>query len=300
MIAFGVVTPSLDQGRFLCRAVESVMAQAGDFAVDHLVMDGGSTDGSVDILRAAGERYAGLPGRTFGWRSGPDGGQYAAVAEGFGRVGGDILCWLNADDVYMPWAFAVAAEIFSRHPEVQWLTSVHPMTFDQDDACVGVDVRWGYGARAFRRGMHLPGMGHYARYFIQQDCTFWRRSLWEKAGGRFDDTLDLAADFELWCRFFDHAELFAVAAPLAAYRVHPAQKTALAGAYEAEAMGVLRRRGFAVCGPVESLVRRRVFPVLSAVGLAGLLPLAGCAERAGVFKHAGRDGGWRLTRRLVF
>lgn len=299
MITFGVVTPSFNQVRFLDRAIDSVMGQQGGFGVNHLVMDGGSDDGSVDALRRAAERHAGVPGRAFSWHSGPDGGQYAAVQEGFSRVGGDILCWLNADDAYMPWAFAVVADIFARHPEVEWLTSVYPMTFDENGACIGTDVRWGYGAESFRRGMNLPGLDHYARYFIQQDCTFWRRSLWEKAGARLETGLDLAADFELWDRFFDHAQLCTVASPLAAYRVHPAQKTARAGAYEDEAARVLRRGGHRPCGPVETGLRRRVVPVLAAMGLAPALARIGLAERVTAFKHGGRNGGWEPTSRYI-
>ncbi|WP_243544288.1 glycosyltransferase [Pseudodesulfovibrio tunisiensis] len=300
MITFGVVTPSFNQAGFLSQAVASVMDQEGPFAVNHLVMDGGSDDGSLAILKRAEEQYAGSADRRFGWHSGPDSGQYAAVEEGFRRVGGDVLCWLNADDVYMPWAFSVAAEIFSRYPEVEWLTSVYPMTFDQSGASVGVDVRWGYGAESFRRGMNLPGMDHYARYFIQQDCTFWRRSLWEKAGARFDPSLDMAADFELWARFFEHAQLHVVASPLAAYRVHPAQKTARSGAYEAEAAQVLRERGWRVCGPVETRIRRRVVPVLAAMGLSPMLAFFGLAEQVSAFKHGGRDSNWQRTLRYIF
>ena len=299
MITFGVVTPSYNQVRFLGQAIDSVMSQQGNFRVDHLVMDGGSDDGSVNVLRLAGERYANMPARAFSFCSGPDGGQYAAVQEGFSRVTGDILCWLNADDVYMPWAFAVVADIFLRHPEVEWLTSVYPMTLDEQGASIGVDVRWGFSAASFRRGMNLPGLDHYARHFIQQDCTFWRRSLWEKAGARLDTNLDLAADFELWSRFFDHASLCTVASPLAAYRAHPAQKTARAGAYEDEAAQVLRRNGHQPCGPLESALRRRVVPALAALGLAPALARFGLAERVTAFKHGGRARGWEQTSRYI-
>ena len=123
-----------------------------------------------------------------------------------------MLCWLNSDDVYMPWTFAVVADILEKNSQVAWITSVYPMTIDEQGASVGVDVRWGYTRESFRKWLNLPEGGHYARYFIQQDCTFWRRSLWEKAGERFDNSLQLAADHELWLRFFDHAQLYAVAA----------------------------------------------------------------------------------------
>lgn len=299
MISFGVVTPSFNQARFLPAAMASVLAQQGDFSVDYRVMDGGSTDGSTDHLRRAEAECAGDPHRAFAWQSGPDAGQYAALQEGFAQVNGEVLCWLNSDDLYLPWAFSVVAEIFARHPEVEWLTSAHPMTFDEHGQALGVDVRWGYTAGSFRRWLNLPGGGHYARYFIQQDCTFWRRSLWEKAGGSFDTSLKLAADYELWLRFFEHAELYTVASPLAGYRLHPEQKTAQAGAYEAEAEQVMRRNGLTPCGQLASLVRRRAAPVLAALGLAPALARFGLADRVRTFKHAGRGRGWSLTERYI-
>ena len=143
MISFGVVSPSFNQCRYLPQAVESVMAQRGNFTIDYLVMDGGSTDRSVDYLRETEKRFRNLPGVRFSWESAPDRGQYAAVQEGFSRIKGNVLCRLNSDDVYMPWTFAVVADILEKNPRVAWITSVYPMTIDEQGASVGVDVRWG-------------------------------------------------------------------------------------------------------------------------------------------------------------
>lgn len=303
MITIGLVTPSLDQGAYLGQALDSVLGQhmpPGAAAVDYLVLDGGSADGSREILAAAGERARALDWLRFGWESRPDGGQYAAVNEGFGRVSGEVLGWLNADDLYMPWALATVAEVFERFPEVRWLTSVSPMTADEGGRIVGCDARWGFSARSFLAGANLPGQGWPARWHIQQDCTFWRRELWEEAGGRLDEGLGLAADFELWARFFARAELYALATPLAAYRVHPGQKTADQAAYDAEARGVLARAGGRPPGKVERWLKRNVAAPLSAwPGARAMLTACGLMERVKVIKHTGRGGAWRIEERLI-
>jgi hypothetical protein len=105
-------------------------------------------------------------------------------------------------------------------------------------------VRGGYSRRAFLRGEHLPHEGDWGGSFIQQESTFWRRSLWDKVGGRIDASLQLAGDFELWARFFEHADLYGVELPLGGFRVHGDQKTAhRMKAYVDEALTVLRNHG---------------------------------------------------------
>ena len=168
--------------------------------------------------------------------------------------------WLNADDHHLPWTLSLVDEMFERFPEIDWLTTQYPLTVDESGRAVQTGYGGGFNADAFRRGGNLPGRGWFATGFVQQESTFWRRSLWEKAGARVDASLKLAGDFELWCRFFDHAPLYAVAAPLAAFRRHPGQKTATRfQAYLDEAEDVLRRRGFRPYGRVESALRRAVW-----------------------------------------
>ncbi len=300
MITFGVVTPSLNQCRFLPQAVESVINQKGYYFIDYLVLDGGSTDSSINYLKSVQPTFVNMPNVRFSWYSRKDAGQYAALQEGFSHVNGDVLCWLNSDDMFMPWAFSVAAEIFANHPQVKWITSVYPMTIDEHGAIIGVDVRWGYSRKSFRKWMNLPNGKHYARYFIQQDCTFWRRELWEIAGARLETSLRLAADYELWLRFFDHAELYSVASPLAGYRLHANQKTSVAFAYEQEAARIMRKHNLKPCARWESWVRKGILPVLAAMGLSPAMAHTGAAEPVQVFKHGGRGKDWKLVKKYIF
>jgi len=106
-----VVTPSFNQGQYLEETIRSVLDQ-GYPNLEYFVMDGGSTDDSVEIIRKYADRLT-------GWVSEPDGGQMHAINKGFARATGDIMAWLNSDDKYCPWTFNVIGRIFAGLPEVR-------------------------------------------------------------------------------------------------------------------------------------------------------------------------------------
>jgi glycosyltransferase involved in cell wall biosynthesis len=232
-VSTSIVTPSLEQGRFLGAAIESVHSQGVD--VEHVVMDGGSTDGTVELLERHTDRLA-------AWRSEPDRGQYAALNEGFALTNGEIMGWLNADDVYAPGALATVEGIFRRFPEVEWLTSSFSATANEEGTVFDVKRIVSFDRRAFSRGFNLPRPGAHAMYFIPQESTFWRRSLWERAGG-LNPGLQLAGDFDLWARFYETAELWCVRALLGVFRSHPSQKSHAYEEYLLEAEPLLDRHG---------------------------------------------------------
>ena len=186
-------------------------------ALEYFVADGGSMDGSVEILKRNAARLS-------GWVSAPDGGQYAAVAAGFERMRGEIMGWLNSDDALVPHALSIVGEVFAQFPQIAWLTTTRPLFWDGRDRAVRCETVPGFSGAAFFAGEHLPKAGHFHLGYIQQESTFWRRSLWEKSGG-FDAAFPLAGDFALWARFFAHAELVGIDAPLAGFRLHDEQKT---------------------------------------------------------------------------
>lgn len=113
--------------------------------------------------------------------------------------------------------------IFAQFPRMEWLTSLYKVKCDE----VGKETaRYrvsGFNGHAFRKGYNIFGGSPYASHAIQQQSTFWRRSLWERAGGRMDDAMCGAGDFELWCRFYHHAELYAVDRPIGVFRTHAGQ-----------------------------------------------------------------------------
>jgi hypothetical protein len=233
-LTISIVTPSFNQAAYLEAAMRSVLDQ--DYPhLQYVVMDGGSDDGSVEIIGRYDDRLT-------LWCSERDAGQYDAINRGFARTDGQIMAWLNSDDVYLPWALSTVAEIFAAFPQVQWLTTLYPMTIDPTGRPIACDFVDGYSRRDFFDGAFLPGAFRHARGFIQQESCFWRRSLWEKAGGRIDPAYPLAGDFALWASFFRHAELYAAALPLSCFRRHNQQRSSQQRQrYLEEARSALRR-----------------------------------------------------------
>jgi glycosyltransferase involved in cell wall biosynthesis len=234
--AIAMVTPSYNKARFIDKTLSSVLDQNYP-ALQYVVMDGGSTDGSVEIIR----RYA---DRLYHWQTGPDGGQYASIADGFSRTDAPILGWLNADDMLAPWTLHLVGRIFRDCPGVEWITSTAPLVIDADGVPTSTYVAPGFTANAFFRGENLLSDETNGVCFIQQESTFWRRSLWERAGGCFDPGIRLAGDFELWSRFFLHATLYSVDLPIGLFRSYGDQISVIQrDRYVDEAKSVLRRFG---------------------------------------------------------
>jgi glycosyltransferase involved in cell wall biosynthesis len=182
-----VVMPSYNHGRFIREAIDSVLSQ--DYApIDLLVMDGGSTDDTVAILRSYGERLS--------FVSAKDKGQSDAINRGLGRVNGDIVCWLNSDDTFTPGAIRHVVQAFERHPDVDF---VYGRGWNVDEAG---RILTDSGVLPF----NLWRLIHH-RNFIHQPSCFFRRSLLAKAGLVRED-LHYIMDWELWIRFGAYKGLY--------------------------------------------------------------------------------------------
>jgi glycosyltransferase involved in cell wall biosynthesis len=249
--SISIVTPSYNQGRFLDACMRSILDQ-GYPGLEYVVVDGGSVDGSAEVIRGHEDRLA-------WWVIEPDEGQYDAINKGFAKTSGEVMAWLNSDDLYMPWSLAVVGEVFAAFPQVEWITTAYPLAFDERGRAVECRYVPAHHRDAFLRGHDMVGPAFNTGY-IQQESTFWRRSLWERAGGSMDTSYRLAADFELWARFFGEAELFTVHALLGGFRTHGEQKTAGSRLhdYGAEAVRALRRHGGRPYGSAESWLRSKL------------------------------------------
>ena len=223
-----------------------------------------------------------------------DGGQYEALNKGFAQTSGEILAYLNSDDIYFPWTLRRVGELFTQFREVEWLSSCNPFGIDKDDLACVLHQIYGFSKAGFFRGENLPLCGWRAIGFIQQESTFWRRSLWEESGKGFDPSLKFAGDFDLWARFFKTADLFGVAIPLAAFRYHPEQKTSTALAkYLEEAKMVFFRSGGR--RPNGLLQRIRLFcHYCIPEGARGLLFKAGVLSPAYVLQNEPRERQWSI------
>jgi len=208
-----MVTPSFGQRDFLGRTLGSVIEQAYPNLL-YVVQDGGSTDGSVDVIRAHA-------GRLHAWTSEKDAGQADAIRRGFARVEGDLgpddaMAWLNSDDLLAPGALAFVGRYFAEHPEVDVIYG-HRIIIDENDGEVG---RW-------VMPRHDPETLEWIDY-VPQETMFWRKRAWDLAGG-IDPTFQFALDWDLLARF-QQAGCRMVRVPwfLGAFRVHSAQKTSQA------------------------------------------------------------------------
>ncbi len=282
-----IVTPSFNQAAFLEDAILSIRAQEYP-DVEHIVIDGGSTDGSRAILEKQGDRLA-------FWCSEKDEGQYHAVNKGHAKSNGEIMGWLNSDDRYAPWALKVVGEIFATFPEVEWLTTLFPMRWDREGRAVRCSAREGYPRGGFLRGENLPVGDWFWRGWIQQESTFWRRSLWERAGGGLDTAWKLGGDFELWARFFQHAELFGISTPLGGFRLHGDQRSKnFFERYKQDALEILEQAGGSPRGKIASSLRYRALRCLPG-WLAPAAERAGLLFRAKVINHKRAGDGWEIA-----
>lgn len=220
-----IITPTYNSAEYLEDCIKSILSQSyRDF--EHIIVDGGSTDGTLDIIKKYENQY---PVR---WISEKDNGMYDAIAKGFQMAKGDIFCWLNSDDMYMPWTLEVVSRVMGRKVGgdcVRW--------------CVGKDSRFTHDGinyivskrtRVFPRKLIAWGwMNGIMVGCLQQESMFWTRELYEKAGG-LDTGCRYAGDYHLWRKFASFASLYSLNSVLAGFRIHEGQKSGDVSAYLSE------------------------------------------------------------------
>lgn len=201
-----IVTPSYRHCAFIEKTLLSVLEQKYP-NLEYFVQDGGSTDGTVAILKCYEQQLS-------GWLSESDSGQSQAINRAFSRTSGEIMGWLNSDDLLLPGALACVADYFNRHPDVDVVYGNRLMV-DEKDMEIG---RWIMPA-------HNSKVLSWVDY-IPQETLFWRRRIWEKAGGQIDESFCFAMDWDLLVRFREAGAKFAhIPRFLGAFRIHEHQKT---------------------------------------------------------------------------
>ncbi len=198
-----LITPVFNAAKYLESTIQSVISQEYS-NLEWILVDGGSTDGSLDIIHKYQNYFS-------SWVSEPDRNMYDALNKGFNRSTGTIMGWISGTDMLHVGSLHVVASVFNQLSEVDWIMG-RATGFTDKGMCT--DIR-------------EPKYFSYVRFilghnkWIQQESTFWRRSLWERAGERLDSRQSVGADFELWVRFFElGSKLYPVNALIGGYRDH--------------------------------------------------------------------------------
>lgn len=215
-----IVTPVYNQAKYLEETILSVLSQEYP-NLEYIIVDGGSTDGTVDIIKKYENRLA-------FWISEPDNGMYDALQKGFEHSTGEIMGWLNADDLYFKGCLFHIANIFSNHKEVNWLTGSNTHIDEKGSFLLNIPCR------KITKYQFLTG----DYMWIAQESTLWRRPLWEKAGSYISKDLHAAGDFELWFRFIQNDTLYYVDNCIGMFRHREGQISGQLDKYIAEVSGI--------------------------------------------------------------
>ena len=212
MPRISIVTPSFNQAPYLRRTIESVLSQGG-VDLEYIIMDGGSTDGSVDILDEYRSRATVIVGK--------DGGQADAIAKGFAMATGEILAWLNSDDMYLPGTLSKVASAFGQGEEFLYS---HVRIVDAQDRDLRHRVALTVGFDDL----------YFGEYTIPQETTFFSKRLYRECGG-VNPSYYYAMDYDLWLRMARIRTPRLLDDYLACFRFHEGQKSGHTDLYAREA-----------------------------------------------------------------
>lgn len=204
-----IITPTYNSEEYLEECILSIMNQK-EKNYEHIIVDGGSTDGTIKIIKKYYGKY------NMKWISESDKGMYDAINKGIKMSKGDILAWLNSDDIYLPWATQVMETVCSKG--IQWCTCINAHFNKETILYLNPKSYKIYPQKLIAKGM-MEGrkLGS-----IQQESTFWTRELWEKSGG-LDINYKLAGDYNLWTKFAQFEKLYVTNSVIAGFRIHSRQ-----------------------------------------------------------------------------
>jgi len=213
-----IITPSYNQAGFLKKTIESVISQKGDFELEYIVMDGGSTDGSVEILKNTEDKLNGNNRIKFIWKSEKDKGQSDAINKGLKIATGDIVAYLNSDDIYLNGCLQNVAQTFISSPEAKWLTGYCRIINEHDRPIQSSIMKYKnfwLNRSSLKKLLVLN--------YIAQPATFWRKELLDKIGF-FDEKLHYTMDYDYWLRIIKKFNLLVLKEYLAGFRIHSSSK----------------------------------------------------------------------------
>src|SRR3989344_4228254 len=241
---FSIITPVYNGEKHIDKTIESVLSQKGDFEIEYIIVDGASTDKTIDIIKSyvdrinIGQYPLSCKKVTLQWFSENDQGMYDAIEKGFARSTGDVMAYINADDIYLPQAFATVAAILIQYSEIDWVKGINT-TSNESGRIIAQGSCFLYQQDWLQKGIY----GRNA-YFVQQASVFWRQSLWEKARPRIS-SFRLAGDYALWTDFAAHTPLWSFNKRVSVFRERAGQLSGvMEGTYRQEQKTIVSRNFF--------------------------------------------------------
>jgi len=242
-LKFSIVTPVYNGEKYLRETLESIFSQEGDFEIESIVVDGGSSDSTLSIAREYKEK---IESHAYPLKcnaievkiiSEKDEGMYDAINKGFKIATGDIYAWINSDDCYKQSAFRDIASVFKAFSDISWVKGI--TSFSENETytkgkCFVYNQDW------LAKGYH----GTIA-YFVHQDSVFWKKSLWNKVGS-IPVKYKYAGDYWLWIQFAKYSPLFSLNTPVSVFRKREGQLSADMTRYREEQKKIAQVKGVQV------------------------------------------------------
>ena len=239
-----IITPCYNAGEYISETIESVIYQRGDFEIEYIIIDGGSTDNTISIL----DKYKKLiesrkckincNSINIKYISEKDNGMYDALVKGFKLITGNIVAYINSDDFYLPNAFSTVIDIFQKYLEVKWLSGM-PVGYNEKGQIIGSFLPLKYDRVLIRKGFYgtiLP--------FIQQESTFWRAELLNLLDFSKLKMYKFAGDFYIWYTFSKYSDLYIVQSCFAGFRHRVNQLSKQKSKYYKEFYELTERKNF--------------------------------------------------------
>ncbi len=222
---FSIVTPCFNAEKFIRKTIDSVILQEGDFEIEYIIIDGKSSDKTIQIIGDYIKKLSSkkinirCKGVKMSYISEKDKGMYDALSKGFLKISGDVVAYINADDFYQDLAFDTVRNIMNKYSDIKWITGMQVL-YSSRNQIIDASLPCRYKRNLIKRGYY-----GYFLPFIQQESTFWRKELLKSVDLKKLSNCKLAGDFYLWKCFANKYDLDVVQCILGGFRRLKQQKS---------------------------------------------------------------------------